>query len=151
VGVLRQGVAHQQASAGLAPSATQCRQLLSRNDRALAEALRKLGRPAEAAAVALERQALWPDDPVELYDAACELALCVPLVEAGRAAPSAAGRAERRRYADQAMAALVQAVRSGFKDLALLKTDPDLDPLRPRPDFQLLVLDVAFPADPFAR
>jgi hypothetical protein len=29
--------------------------------------------------------------------------------------------------------------------------DADLDPLRPRPDFQLLLMDLAFPADPFER
>jgi hypothetical protein len=31
----------------------------------------------------------------------------------------------------------------------LLREDPDLGPIRSRPDFQLLLRDVAFPADPF--
>jgi hypothetical protein len=30
-------------------------------------------------------------------------------------------------------------------------TDPDLDPLRPRPDFQLFMMDLNFPADHFAK
>jgi hypothetical protein len=29
--------------------------------------------------------------------------------------------------------------------------DTNLDPVRPRADFQLLILDVAFPANSFAR
>jgi hypothetical protein len=32
-----------------------------------------------------------------------------------------------------------------------MRTDTDLDPLRSRADFQLLMTDLAFPADPFAR
>jgi hypothetical protein len=32
-----------------------------------------------------------------------------------------------------------------------MRTDPDLDPLRSRPDFQLLLMDLAMPAEPFAR
>jgi hypothetical protein len=33
----------------------------------------------------------------------------------------------------------------------LLPGDHDLDSLRDRPDFRALLLDLAFPADPFAR
>jgi hypothetical protein len=32
-----------------------------------------------------------------------------------------------------------------------MSTDHDLDPLRPRPDFQMLMMDLAFPYEPFAR
>ena len=32
-----------------------------------------------------------------------------------------------------------------------MKKDPALDPLRSRLDFRLLMLDLEFPADPFAR
>jgi hypothetical protein len=32
-----------------------------------------------------------------------------------------------------------------------MRRDPDLDPLRPRADFQVFLLDLAFPADPFTR
>ena len=32
-----------------------------------------------------------------------------------------------------------------------MKRDTDLDPLRARPDFQGLLRDLAFPADPFAH
>jgi hypothetical protein len=32
-----------------------------------------------------------------------------------------------------------------------MRTDTDLDPSRSRSDFQLLMMDMAMPADPFAR
>jgi hypothetical protein len=32
-----------------------------------------------------------------------------------------------------------------------MRTDPDLDPLRSHPDFQLLMMDLAFPDDAFAH
>ena len=32
-----------------------------------------------------------------------------------------------------------------------MRKDPDLDPVRSRPDFQMLFMDLAFPKEPFAR
>jgi hypothetical protein len=40
---------------------------------------------------------------------------------------------------------------AGFHDLGQIRTDHHLDPLRPRTDFRLLMLDLAFPADAFTR
>ena len=57
-----------------------------------------------------------------------------------RARPSGTGRME----------CLRAAVAAGFRDLARIRTDTDLDPLRSRPDFRLLMMDLAFPDDPFA-
>jgi tetratricopeptide (TPR) repeat protein/tRNA A-37 threonylcarbamoyl transferase component Bud32 len=59
--------------------------------------------------------------------------------------------AECKAYADRAMAALRRAVAAGFANVALLRRDIDLDPLRPRHDFQELMMDLSFPADPFQR
>jgi hypothetical protein len=39
--------------------------------------------------------------------------------------------------------------RSGYLD-ATSSTNPDFDPLRSRPDFRLLMMDLAMPAVPFA-
>jgi hypothetical protein len=52
---------------------------------------------------------------------------------------------------DQAMAVLHEAVVAGYRNLTWMRRDPDLDPLRARTDFQLLLTDLAFPAEPFAR
>ncbi|HLJ98244.1 MAG TPA: hypothetical protein VKU02_34110, partial [Gemmataceae bacterium] len=51
--------------------------------------------------------------------------------------------AERSRlaqtYAHRAVATLQQAMQNGYKNVDHMKKDPDLDPLRPRDDFQILV------------
>ena len=38
----------------------------------------------------------------------------------------------------------------GFRDPDMFRTEASLDLLRDRPDFRLLMLDLAFPAEPFA-
>jgi eukaryotic-like serine/threonine-protein kinase len=50
-----------------------------------------------------------------------------------------------------AMSTLKRAVEGGYRNFQHMRGDPDLDPLRPRPDFQLLMMDLAMPAIPFAR
>jgi hypothetical protein len=54
-------------------------------------------------------------------------------------------------YGDRAMAALRRALERGYRNVNLIRKDPDLNPLRSRPDFQAMLLDLTFPADPFAR
>jgi hypothetical protein len=42
-------------------------------------------------------------------------------------------------------------MKMGFANVGILKNDPDFDSLRrTRPDFQALLRDLEFPADPFA-
>jgi serine/threonine protein kinase/tetratricopeptide (TPR) repeat protein len=48
----------------------------------------------------------------------------------------------KMRYADRAVDFLRQAVAKGFQSVAALNSDPDLAPLRSRPDFQELVQEV---------
>ena len=38
-----------------------------------------------------------------------------------------------------------------YRDASAMKREAGLDPLRSRPDFQALMADLAFPANPFAR
>jgi serine/threonine-protein kinase len=52
--------------------------------------------------------------------------------------------------ADQAMQWLRRAARVGFRDRGALRTDAALVPLLDREDFRLLMMDLAFPAEPFA-
>ena len=57
----------------------------------------------------------------------------------------------RRRDADRAVATIRRAIAMGYADSDVLKHDPDFDSLRARPDFQILLMDLNFPADPFAQ
>jgi serine/threonine protein kinase len=117
------------------PTIAQHRQWLGDRYLDQARVQRTLGQAAKAAATIRERQQLWPENPAELYRAACELALCIPA--AGKKPP------ESCPIADQAMDALRQAIRHGFKDVERLQTNPELDPLRTRDDFKVLVAALA--------
>jgi hypothetical protein len=59
--------------------------------------------------------------------------------------------AEGEEQAARAMGSLHQAVVMGYRNRDAYRNEDALDPLRDRPDFQALLLDLAFPADPFAR
>lgn len=83
------------------------------------------------------------------YNAACMfakaavLALKTPLVAGSQTRPQI--------YTDRAVALLRRAVAMGFRDSSQLARDPDLDGIRDHPDFRLLMMDLAFPPDPFPR
>jgi eukaryotic-like serine/threonine-protein kinase len=145
IGLYRQAIIHQRAVFDRQPQFIQFRQFLSNHYLNLAETLRALGRADEVAGATRERMRLWPGNPLQLYNLACEFALCVPI-----AREAAAGR----RYADEAMGALRAAVAAGWSNAAHTARDPDLAPLRQRPDFRTLLAELydrSFPADPFAR
>ncbi len=52
--------------------------------------------------------------------------------------------------AEEAMAVLHRAVAMGYRNPDNYRTELSLDPLRNRPDFQVLMMDLAFPTKPFA-
>ena len=49
------------------------------------------------------------------------------------------------------MDTLRRAIAAGYRPVDWMRRDPDLAPLRSRPDFQLLMMDLSFPAEPFAH
>jgi eukaryotic-like serine/threonine-protein kinase len=61
---------------------------------------------------------------------------------------STADGAER---AHQAMAVLGQAVRMGYRNPDAYRTESALDPLRNRPDFRALLMDLVMPSTPFVH
>jgi hypothetical protein len=67
---------------------------------------------------------------------------------AGRAG-SGVSAAEGEEEAAQAMALLHKAVGLGYRNAGRYRTVDALDPLRGRDDFRLLLMDLAFPAQPF--
>ncbi len=117
-------------------------------------ARRRAGRPAEAAtefhrAVAImERLAGLQPDGFNLYNLACFRSLL-----SGIAAQPGSGLTsdDSRSLAAQAVLTLRRAVDAGFRNVGFMQRDTDLDALRGRTDFQLLLMDVAFPENPIAR
>jgi adenylate cyclase len=93
-----------------------------------------LGEHADAADVA-DQVLEAPDDPINtVYNAACVFAQCVPLAERDKE--------KAQDYADRAVATLRLAVQNGYKDLAHMRQDKDLDPVRSHPEFQKLLKEL---------
>jgi serine/threonine protein kinase len=113
---------------------------LSSVHRNLGKILGKQGKPAEAMdelrkALAIDER-IAPERAVHRYDLACSLAQCCAM--AARVGASA----EAERYAEQAMLELRNAWDQGWKDVKGMDRDPDLDALRPRPDFKAFLQSV---------
>jgi hypothetical protein len=69
---------------------------------------------------------------------------------AGRA-DSGVSAEQAQAEADTAMALLHKAVAMGYRSTSAYRTEDALDPLRDREDFRLLMMDLAMPADVYAR
>jgi serine/threonine protein kinase len=81
-----------------------------------------------------------------LHDLACSYLLWSVAEREGAIAPG-----EREARTQRAIAVLRRAILAGNADLRQIRGDPVLDPLRPRRDFQELLMDLEFPDDPFWR
>ncbi|HZY87798.1 MAG TPA: tetratricopeptide repeat protein [Gemmataceae bacterium] len=106
---------------------------------AAGELYRSTKRPVQAAEAAQRRRRHWPNDPGQLYEAACELALCVPLVGQGKVELTLPERTERRKYTREALAALERSVACGFLGSGRLKDDPKLEAVRGQMAFQEII------------
>jgi tetratricopeptide (TPR) repeat protein len=137
--LLEQAVTHQRAALRARPRHPTYRLFLRHHYVNLADALQRLGKHAEAAGVAEKLSQVFPEDPVNWYEAAGLLALCVSLTEKD-AAQTPTGRAKlAKTYADRAMQMLNVAVAKGFKHLEAMKRNAYLKPLRSREDFKKLL------------
>ena len=114
----------------------------------------RTGRPAEAAAefekavAIMDRISKLQPSSYDLYNLACFQSLLSGV--AGQPGSGLTGT-DVGVLGGQAVATLRRAVDAGLRDVAFMRRDADLDPLRARPDFQLLLLDLAFPNQPFAN
>ena len=134
----------------LPPERPGLRQQISIHYGGLTMALRGLGRAQEAAQAEWERARLSRGNPGQLFEIAWGLAQCLPALDHKSAGQPPVDASVRERLALEAVATLRQAIAAGYRDLAHIRSDSLLDPLRARPDFQLLMMDLAMPADPFA-
>ncbi|HEV3164425.1 MAG TPA: serine/threonine-protein kinase, partial [Isosphaeraceae bacterium] len=107
----------------------------------LGQVLRQAGQEPEATDVSRKAIALFEridrEGLAKPYDLACIRSLSSDLVRSTGKDPAAAERS--RRLADQAMDALRQSVNGGYRDLAWIEMDADLDPLRSRDDYKALI------------
>jgi serine/threonine-protein kinase len=109
------------------------------------------GDPAGAAADCRRAAALFASHPALEPQAAIAQACCHGAL-AGLADKEGSGisAAEASAQAEEAMVILRRVVACGYRDIDLIRVEPGLDPLRSRDDFRRLLMDLAFPAEPFA-
>ena len=91
------------------------------------------------------------DGRSDLYALACLNGVASSAAGRDLSRPGPGRSALADRYADEAMSALRRAVDAGYTEAETVRTDPALFVLRRRPEFRLLLLDMTFPAHPFAR
>jgi len=115
------------------------------------QTLGDLGDPAGAAADVRRALTLFdglqPPSSWGYIETACCHATLAGL--AGRAG-SGVSAAEGADEAARAMEWLHREVALGYRNGNEIRIEPALDPLRDRPDFRHLILDLAFPDEPFA-
>jgi tetratricopeptide (TPR) repeat protein len=137
------------------PSVDWCRSDLAFTFRHRGITMQKCGRTADAVHDLREAivimQELKEPTPGNRYDSACvQSSLARLAAEAGSGLTPDEGRAA----AEQAIATLQRAFDAGWNNLSWMDKDHDLDPIRSRPDFQLLrmkMMDRQFPAEPFSK
>jgi hypothetical protein len=115
-------------------------------------ARRALGDPAGAAAD-IRRSLDQYDTSPSRSGLAWFATACGHAALAGLAGVTGSGisAADGQVEADWAMGLLRKVVGLGYRNRDAFSTDPALVPLRDRPDFRLMMMDLAFPTDLFAR
>src|SRR5262245_18211112 len=96
----------------------------------------------EAVRTAEARRDLGWDPPADTYDAAGFLSGCNPIAAKHQKLDDQQRKESAQLYTDAALKLLRDAVSKGYKDVAHIKKDPDLDPLRQRDDFQKLIAEL---------
>jgi serine/threonine-protein kinase len=130
------------------PSSTFFRMKAGRGYGTLGRALLKAGSQAEALKMLRKAVAILDrsDAPWDLYNLATFLTLASTASD-----PEEAAAADRQsRDAELAVATIRRTIELGLTDASQWESERDFDSLRARADFQGLMMDLDFPADPFA-
>jgi eukaryotic-like serine/threonine-protein kinase len=114
-------------------------------------AMWKCGRPADAVrdfrqSITILRELTVPTAGDYYNMARAQSLISGAAAEAG----SGLSAAEVRAATEAAMTTLHRAIAAGWQDFGLMRVDTELDPIRVRDDFRLLLMDLAMPAGPFA-
>ncbi len=134
------------------PKTVELRVRLAEDLLRLGEVQRAEGHAADAAAAWRRAVALFADvfpksAERRVLEACCHAELSTVAGLPGADVSPAQGRAE----AATAMTMLREAVAIGFHLVDWLRQETALEPLRSRADFQEMLLDLSFPANPFGR
>ncbi|HMF17192.1 MAG TPA: serine/threonine-protein kinase [Gemmataceae bacterium] len=132
---LDESLPHHKAALKANPREPTYRQFFRNRLFTLVESYAGTGDATGAVKTAEQLRDLGWNPPVNAFDAACTMGLCVGIVYKKDSK-------QARLYADQAMAMLREAVTRGYRDAARMKQDRFLEPLRQREDFRHLLAEV---------
>jgi tetratricopeptide (TPR) repeat protein len=133
---------HHQAALKANPRHPDYRLFYHNNLMALVAADAGLRDQAGAARAAAQLRDLGWRPPGNAYDAACALALCIPIVQKDDKLSTEQRASAVQFYGDGAMKMLKEAVARGWKNADHMKKDTDLNPLRDREDFKALIAEL---------
>jgi tetratricopeptide (TPR) repeat protein len=139
---LTQAQPHHQAALKANPRHPDYRLFYHNNLLALVNAHARLRDQTGAERTAAQLRELGWDPPGNDYDAACALALCIPIIQKDDKLSKEERPSAVLFYGDAAMKVLKDAIGKGYKDAAHMKKDTDLDPLRQREDFKKLIAEL---------
>jgi tetratricopeptide (TPR) repeat protein len=133
------------------PNNTQYANLLGHSHESRGWALVRTGQPSEAAAELRRAVELWDKEPTPNTGTRFERSRALVLLAGlGGDAKSGVTKAEAAAFANQAVAALRDAINAGWSGPNELK-EPDFDPLRGRDDFRKLLAEVEAKTAPKAK
>jgi serine/threonine protein kinase len=140
--LLEKARTHLQAALGARPKDRSFRESHRSQLVVLGQSRLGLGDHAGAATTAVELDRFAFEPAKDTYDAACLAARCITIANKDAELPEARRKELSQSYAQQALALLQQALTHGFKDVARMKKDPNLEPLRPRDEFRKLLAEL---------
>ena len=141
--LLRESLPHHLAALKASPRHPTYRQAYRNHLNMLTKVHAGLLEPDDAVRTAEACRDLGWNAPEDVYNAACFLSQCVPIVAEHDKLDDQQRKQAVQFYGDEAMSLLREAVSKGYEDAARIKKDEDLDPLRQREDFQALVAKLA--------
>jgi serine/threonine protein kinase len=140
--LLVEGRPHHLAALEANPRHPTYRQVYRKHLKLLTQVHAGLLKRDEAIRAAEARKNLGWDPPADAYDAAGILGGCVSIAARRQKLDDQQRKESAQFYSEAAMKLLRDAVSKGYKDVAHMQKDTDLDPLRQRDDFQKLVADL---------
>jgi tetratricopeptide (TPR) repeat protein len=140
--VLLEGRPHHLAALKANPRNPTYRQFYRSHLVVLTEVHAALLEQADAVRTAATCRDLGYNAPADAYDAACFLSLCIPIVAKHDKLDATQRKDAAQFYSDAAMKLLRDAAHKGYKDVAQMRKDTDLDPLRQREDFRKLIAEL---------
>jgi tetratricopeptide (TPR) repeat protein len=139
--LLEEALPYHRAALNAAPNNPAYRRFYRLNRWRMAETLLELKDHAGAAETAQQFLKAATEPPRDAYTAAGLLAGCVKLAAQDEQLPANKRQESAANYGDSAVAALRLAIEKRAMEVAKIKTDPSLDPLRHREDFQKLLAE----------